>query len=243
MKHFFFILSLFCLVLNHRLFGEEILYLRNNLSRAAPGDYIVTAQNKNYSLLHIFDKQGNTLTIEEISAPISRIPMNFAWKNWVSLGAPGHTSWVMYDIDLQTSQMLRYFSFTKNSWFEMSRADNFLSTLLNLRLVKIPLQERKRLGAPPIDGVPEWRKFWQPQMIVDGAVIPGVTFDAWRTKWPKDGTELSGLSIEVYTPEKNELYPAYFPYWLQVNGLLGKAKVRIIDSGSQLQSPRPPLPK
>ena len=41
--------------------------------------------------------------------------------------------------------------------------------------------------------------------------------------------------------QKNQNYPSYFPYWLQVNGVAGKAKIRIIDSGSNLKSPKPPL--
>ena len=43
--------------------------------------------------------------------------------------------------------------------------------------------------------------------------------------------------IEVYVPHESNKYPAYFPYWLQISGMVGKAKVRIVDSGSQLASP------
>lgn len=216
--------------------------LKENLRRAKKGDYIVTAQNKTYTLLHIYDKQEESLIIEEITVPVSKIKLkNFSWKQWTSLGAPSHTSWVMYSINLANGQMKEYFSFTKNSWFDIAKADNFLSTLLNLRLTPIPLKERKKVGPPPTDSSHDWRSIWQPKMVVDGKLIEGVAFDAWKTQWPKDGSELSGRTIEVFVPQENDKYPSYFPYWLQISGMIGKAKIRIIDSGSNLASPRPSL--
>jgi hypothetical protein len=215
----------------------EELFLRNNLQRAQPGDYIVISTNKTQTLLHIRNKHDQILTIEEIAIPESKRATQMNWKEWVQQGAPANTSWVMYDIDLQTGKMLRYYSFTKKNWFQIPDADNFLSKLLSLKFTKIPENARKRVGPKPKSG-PELRSLWQPRMIVDGKIIPGVLFDAWRTKWPNDGSDLSGRIIEVYLPRDSQRYPAYFPYWLQINGAIGKAKVRIIDSGNQLQSPK-----
>lgn len=216
--------------------GEELI-LRQNLDHAQPGDYIVISANKTQTLLHIANKQNQILTIEEIAVPESQRSPQVSWKEWMRAGAPGNSSWVMYDINLQTGQMMRYYSFTKKNWFEIPEADNFLSKLLNLKFTKIPESARKRIG-PKIKSGPELRAIWQPRMVVDGKTIPGITFDAWRTKWPRDGSDLSGKTIEVYLPTDSKRYPAYFPYWLQIQGAIGKAKIRIIDSGSQLQSPR-----
>lgn len=220
--------------------GQELV-LRNNLQRAQPGDYLVISANKTQTLLHIHGKKNQIVTIEEIALPETKRPTTISWKEWVSQGAPGNTSWVMYDIDLQTGKMLRYYSFTKKNWFEIPDTDNFLSKLLNLKFTQIPENSRKRIG-PKIKSGPEMRAIWQPRMIVDGQAMKGVLFDAWRTKWPSDGSDLSGKTIEAYLPRDSQRYPAYFPYWLQINGAIGKAKIRIIDSGSQLQSPRPPFP-
>jgi hypothetical protein len=219
----------------------EELFLRDNLQRAQPGDYIVISSNKTQTLMHIYAKQNQVLTIEEIAVPESKRSSDLGWKEWVRQGAPGNTSWVMFDIDLRTGQMLRYYSFTKKNWFEIPEADNLLSKLLNLKFVKIPDDARKRVGPKPTSG-PDLRPLWQPRMTVEGKPVQGVPFDAWRTKWPRDGSDLSGKTIEVYLPRDSQRYPAYFPYWLQINGVIGKAKIRIIDSGSRLQSPRPPLP-
>lgn len=230
-----------CLIVSSDGFSD--LYLKDNLQRAQPGDYIVTAQNKTYTVLHIFAKENQNLIIEEITVPVTQIQSDpFSWKNWVENNAPGHTSWVIYKLDLNNAEMDQYFSFTKNSWFEMHRADNFLSTLLNLKLAKIPKGELKKIGPSPMSGFPDMRKPWQPKMVLDGRVVDGVKFAAYRTQWPEDGTELSNKTIEVYVPEENERYPSYFPYWLQISGMVGKAKVRIIDSGTGMISPKPGFP-
>lgn len=218
------------------LLQAEELFLRNNLKNAQPGDFIVISASKTQTLLLINAKQDSILTIEEIAVPENKRSPQVSWKQWVTQGAPGNTSWVRFNIDLQTGKMLSYYSFTKKNWFEIPDADNFLSKLLNLKFTQIPENARKRVGPKPRSG-PEMRSLWQPQMIVDGQNIKGVLFDAWRTRWPRDGSDLSEKVIEVFLPQDSKRYPAYFPYWLQINGVIGKAKIRIIDSGSQLKSP------
>jgi hypothetical protein len=222
--------------------ANDQIYLRDNLKQAKKGDYIVTVQNKMYTLLHIYDKVNNNLTIEEISVPMNRVPKNKgSWRDWIALGAPYNTSWVMYVIDLTTGRMNEFFSLSKNGWYDMPQSENFLSTLLNLRLNHIPLKDRKRIGTRNEESTLEGRNVWQPQMIVEGHPVPGVFFEAWKAFWPNDGSPLSGKTIELFIPKENDKYPSYFPYWLQISGFIGKAKIRIIDSGSNLKSPAPPL--
>lgn len=181
------------------------------------------------------------MTVEEISIPHCKVKSkNFHWKEWVGQGAPGNISWVLYEIDLNTGKMIRYYSVSKNGWFDVADADHFLSKLLNLQLSKIPPHSRKHIGLKPAS-TSNPSRIWQPPMIIDGQLIKGVKFDAWRTVWPQDQSDLSGKQIEIYLPQDSLRYPSYFPYWLQISGTIGKAKVRIIDSGSQLSSPQPPL--
>jgi hypothetical protein len=231
---FIFVAAIF--VIFAPLEAEE-LYLRNNLQRAQPGDYLVVSANKTQTLMRISAKQNQILTIEEIAVPESKRPSKLSWKDWINQGAPGNTSWVLFDIHLQSGHILRYYSFTKKNWFEISDRDNFLSKLINLKFTKIPESARKRIG-PKIRSGPELRALWQPHLIVEGKTIPGVMFDAWRTQWPRDESDLSGKTIEIYLPQDKERYLSYFPYWLQINGTIGKAKIRIIDSGTQLPSPK-----
>ena len=224
------LLIYFCCFLPH-LNGED-MFLRNNLKLARTGDFIVTTQNKTYTVLLINHITDQEIAIEEITTPTNCINLSgFSWKNWIAEKGPGHTAWVRYVVDTTSGQMKEYFSFTKNSWYTVPEGENFLSTLLNLKLHKVSIAERKKVGPPPPRKAPDNRPYWQPKMIFEGKVIPGVMFDAWRTFWPKDSSELSGKIIEVYVPQNPGTYPAYFPYWLQVSGIVGKAKVHIIDSG------------
>lgn len=139
--------------------------------------------------------------------------------------------------------MMEFFSYTQNGWSDVPSAENFLGTLLNLKLQRADPKLRRRVGPMPRDGESDRRPFWSPPLVVDGKTIEGVAFDAWRTRWPKDDSDLSNKIIDVYLPRQGDKYPSYFPYWLQIGGAIGKAKVRIVDSGSTLKSPRPTLPR
>lgn len=217
---------------------EDIFLLRNNLQRAQTGDYIVTTQNKNYTILLVRGRENDNLNIEEITVPHSRISgKSFSWKQWVEQGAQGNTCWVMYPIHLPTGTIQKVFSFNKNEWMTIPQSQNFLSTLLSLQFQQVPQMERRKIGPPPLFGSQDNRSAWQPPLVVDGNIIPNITFTAWRTLWPKDGSDLAGRTVEIFLPDDQNKYPAYFPYWLQISGPLGKAKVRIVDSGSSLSSP------
>lgn len=212
------------------------LVLRDNLQKAKAGDYIVVARNKNFTVLLIADHQSNRLVFEEITVPVNQIPSQIAsWKNWVENGAPGNTCWIRYDIDLKSGQMNGLFSYSTGNWYDTTTADNWLTTLLNLQFYRVPDRERKKTGAHATINNPA---YWQPKMIFEGQQLDGVNFDAWKTRWPKDSTDLSNKVVEIYLPQDNDRFPSYFPYWLQISGLVGKAKVRVIDSGRDLASPK-----
>lgn len=237
-----FLSFIICLLLSmpYASYCESNTVLRNNIGKAKPGDYIVTNQSKTFTVLHIKSTSNKELILEEISAPLSRIPKNrYTWKQWVEHNAPGHTSWVVYWLNTTTGDIERSFSFTRNCWFKIRDSDNFISTLFNLQFQKIPLSKRKQVGSKmPVPQGEEWRHVWQPRMILDGKTIDGVRFDAWKAKWPNDGGELSGKMIEIFTPEESDRYPSYFPYWMQISGFIGKARIRIMDSGTGLHSPK-----
>jgi hypothetical protein len=231
MYKIFSLFIVFSLSMLSTLFSVEETYLRSNLPLAQVGDYIVTNQNKTYTVLLIDSIQQNEIAIEEITVPINRFNSNYSWKDWIAQDGPGNTAWVRYVINTQTGEMKEFFSYTKNGYYQLPESDNFISTLLNIRLKKVPITERKKVGPRPPPSAPDRRPYWQPKLVFEGQVIPNVPFDSWRAFWPKDGSELSGKIIEIYLPQNMGEYPAYFPYWLQVSGIVGKAKVHIIDSG------------
>ncbi len=219
--------------------SADQMFLRDNLSRANVGDFLVTDQNRTQTVLIIAAKDERVITIQEVSIPEGCFPSGLAasWREWVQKGAPGHTSWVAYEIDPHDGALLESFSYTKNSWCDIPRADSFLSTLFNLPLTLMPDQSRRRVGGN------DRRRVWQPKLTVDGQVIPNAPFRSWRGRWPNDGTELGGKLIEAYLPTEEGKYPSYFPYCLQVTGGVGKARMRIIDSGTGLRPPVPLMPQ
>lgn len=233
---------LFCLFIGF-ISAEPTMSLKENLMRARVGDYIVAYLNKNFTLLHIFSKEDSILTIEEMTIPANRVNPSMSWKNWVKEGAPGHTNWILYRINAASGEMREGYSVSQQAWLNLSQGNHFLPTLLNIHLNYLPEQERKRVGNASETG-PDRRSIWQPKMVYEGQVIKDVSFSAWRTRWPKDNSQLSGKLIDIYVPEENTKYPSYFPYWLQIRGMSGcKATIHITDSGSHLVSPTKEFPK
>ncbi len=212
---------------------DETSLLKGNLAKAKEGEYLITQQCKNFSALVVQKIEGDLLDIHEISIPEQRLAQRaLSWKKWLADGAPGNTSWLLYRVHIPSGTIQHTYSYTCGAWITSPQTQNFLTTLLNLKFTQIPTTERKRIGHSPPHGRGDARPLWQPPMIVEGQKVAGVPFKAWRTHWPKDGSELSNRIIEVYIPEESEKYPTYFPYWLQISGMFGKAKVHIVDSGS-----------
>jgi len=85
--------------------SSDGVFLKDSLRSAEAGNYVVILQNKNFSLLHIFQTQENSLIIEEISAPIKlKSKLGGDWQKWLDDHAPGHISWIMYELDLETAK-------------------------------------------------------------------------------------------------------------------------------------------
>lgn len=223
---------------------KEELALLHSFSKAQKGDYIVAHINRNYTLLHINDKTAQTLIIEEITIPASHLTDKVMdWREWIKEGAPHHTSWIMYELEPVSGRVLEFYSFTQHCWMDPAGSDNFLATLLNLHASKVIDHQRKRIGPSPLPGELDRRRLWQPPLVCDGQPIESATFDAWRAMWPHDGTELSGKTLEIYIPSKKGAYPFYFPYWIEIEGTVVKAKLRVKDSGKNLYSPKTALPR
>lgn len=221
----------FCFAVAH----AETLFLRDQIQRANPGDFIVTLRDNAFTFLRIHERSSSSVTMEEISVPMGRIPTeNFSWREWIRQGAPQSTSWVRYKVVLPRGNITSSYALSAQGWYAITLSDVFLPTLLNLPFSPVPDTLRKRTGSNK-------NMIWNPPMVVDGKRIPNVAFDVWKALWPKDGSVLSNKTIEVYLPHDNNSYPSHFPYWLQIQGgVIGNTQVRIIDSGKGLDSSAPP---
>ena len=218
--------------------GWSYLFLKERLALAKPGDFVVTAQKKTYTLWLIREREKHQVLIEEITVPSSYLKLeNNNWKGWVEKEALGHTSWVAYAVDVRNGRLLGLYSFDNQKWCEVDQNSNFLTTLLNLGFTEMPLNMRRRVGPSISHSSKDQRPYWNPSLVYEGQEVKGVPFDHFQAKWPRDGSELAEKWIDIYLPSGHTHYPSYFPYWLQVSGHLANAKIRIIDSGSNLKSP------
>jgi hypothetical protein len=200
---------------------------------AQAGDFIVTAQESNYSLLCIRAITSDILLLEEISVPSHQVDVKkIHWKEWVSNKAPGHTSWTLYEIDRKSNTLVECFSYSKNGWLFLDESEQFLTRLFSLQLTLVSNKERKKIGPPPLGNEEDRRALWNPPLIVEGKKIAKPYFEVLKAQWPDDGSRLSRCDLELYFAKD---FP--FPYWLEVQSPHYAFKMRTIDSGHALFSP------
>lgn len=234
-------LIIFLLACSFSLYSAQTS-LKEKLAQAQIGDFIVTAQEGNYSVLSVRSLTKDNLVLEEISIPSKQIDLKqINWKEWVKNRALGHSSWTLLEIDLQTGNLIECFSVSKNAWLYLDQSEQFLTRLLSLPLQSISQNERKKIGPQPLNGEPDRRSCWNPPLIVEGKKQDKAKFDVMRTQWPDDGTQLARCTIELYFATHSHAFA--FPYWLEVQSPHYAFKMRIIDSGrgltSSLQGPIP----
>lgn len=224
---YIFLQLLFLLAMS--LQAQEVI--KENIAQAHAGDWLVMSFNKNFSFYKVLDNNGYVLHLEEtcIAVPTFR-RMGLSWKDWASKGYPGGASKMIYRIDIPKG--LIQSSSNQDFCTPSTHGNAFLSTLINLRFKKVPETEKKRVGLPLFNSGPtDTRPIWQPKLVYNGHEIKNAAFDAFKARWPNDHSDLSGKLIEIYLPQEGQLYPSYFPYFMQVSGMIGKAKMHIVDSG------------
>lgn len=227
---FFFFLTLTILNLS----SLHAFKMADRLLEAQKGDYIVTAQDKNYSLLLLREKNTHSVVFEEVSVPCSAIYLpGMDWADWIALGAPGHSSWIQYELDLHTLELIECYSCSKKGWLYLEESEHFFSKLLSLDLNQVPQEERKKIGHPPKQGEPDHRPFWMPTLNSSSKKIK-IPCETWKTSWPKDDTLLSSCRITLYFPPKEK---SFFPLWIEANNGHFNYSIRAIHLGKNLTSP------
>ena len=222
------VLTLFCLLGR----AQAAMSLQEQLCRAEAGSYVVTEQDKNYSLLMIRAITSDTLLLEEISVPANQIDLSkYSWKSWLEKKAPGHTAWTFYQINLATSTLEEAYSYTKKCWLILEE-EQFLTKLFALPLHPLPTDKRKRIGPAPSANEIDRRALWTPPLFVDGIKMTKPRIEAYETRWPNDNSKLSGSPLELYF---SPLTP--FPVWIEVKSPHYTFKLRAVDSGRELFSP------
>jgi hypothetical protein len=228
------------LALTSTVFGKSFCF-KDRLETAHPGDYIVTEANKMITVLSIRSITPSTLILEEITAPLQNLKKRPpSWPEWVKAKAPGHTSWSMVEIDLETDEILECYSFSKLSWIHLTEKESLLATLLHLPLQKIPEDKRRKIGPAPLQGEPDFRKCWNPPLTLEGKKWEKAQFEVYQTVWPKDDSELSGQEVSLYFDREKR---SPFPFWIQIQTSHATAALRAIDSGKKLPIVYKTLPR
>lgn len=204
--------------------------LKERFYKAAPGDYIVTLQSKNYSVLIIRSVNESQLVLEEITIPEEESAKKGAlsWKEWVKKGADGHTSWILYEMDLLSNKLKKCYSKKKMALIYPEESDYLFAKFLSLQVRRVRDEERKKIGPPPL-GDDDHRRLWNPPLIIEGKTVAKPEFEVMQAKWPSDGTQLSNCTLDFYL-DRNRPFP--FPYWIEIESSHYTLKVRIVDSGS-----------
>ena len=216
--------------------------LKEKFENAESGSYIVTEFQNVLSLLRIHSLEGDKLYLEEINAPAnSPLVKKKKWEEWIQNKAPGASSWLLYEIDLKKGSITDCYSFDQKTHINLENQQSFLATLMFLTLEPITGFDRKKIGPKPQDEGSDQRKVWNPPKIVSGKKIKGTHFLAMRTKWPKDDSELSQRTIDLYFDEKEDSFP--FPYWIEVGDTHNVFKLRVTDSGNCKNFPLKYMPK
>lgn len=214
--------------------------LQSFLTTAKKGDYIVTKSGKLLSLISIRSIDSKILTLEEISAPVKNInPIPKSWAEWVKNKAPGHSSWSILEIDLETGQISKCYSLSRGSYVQITQKESLFATLLQLPLHPVPMDKRRRIGPPPSFGESDFRKLWQPSFIFEGQLMEKSDFIVLETTWPKDGSELEGKEMLLYFDKQ---FRIALPYWIQIETPHAIGHFHAIDCGKNLVSPVRNLP-
>lgn len=212
--------------------------IKDRLIHAGEGDYFVLKSGKMTSIIRVVSLEERILTLEEISAPANHL-QKISWQDWIDRKAPGHTSWVLYEIDLNTDELIEAFSLSKGCFLQLNDT-HFLLTLLKSPLQSVPKEDRKKIGPPPQQGEIDIRADWQPPKIVNGKKASSPKFSVYQMKWPADHTELSGKVIQLYFEKSREFF---FPFWVEVLSDHLTLPLKVIDCGHDLCSLAPSIPR
>jgi hypothetical protein len=205
--------------------------LKESLQKGSKGDFIVTFQNNVYSLLLIQEITNKKITLFEISVPKKHVTKkDFSWKNQILKKSINSTSFNSYEIDISSGKLLTCFSFLKNSFFKIEDQNNFLTKFLTLPLTPVSNDKRKKIG-PLMNDEVDTRAFFSPPMIINGKKQKKPQYKVYQTVWPKDGSDLSGKTLDLYFDDKST-FP--FPFWVQISTGNIEVMLKAVDSGKNL---------
>lgn len=214
-------LKLFVLVfLCGALHGET---MQNRLAQLRPGDEVVFDFHQSITVVGVTTTSEHTVQLRVTTATKDLLSReNFTtWLQWFRQGAPGALSDDTITLKTDRAAVVHGVNTQHVQW---------LLTLLQLELTKIPDSKRRRAGPPPSSEEIDLRPLFQPRIVVHGKPIETKT-DAYSTQMPDDGTELASRTLILYFPQSQSAVQP-FPYWIESPS--SSYHVSVIDSASSI---------
>lgn len=220
MTSYYLVLLFFCT----SLFGFS---LGDSLKNGEKGDYVVYEEGKTAVLFHIFESSSNTLVIEEIHAPSSKIKRYIDdIPAWVENRAPHHTSWLLFELDKTTMKILEVYSASKKNFLKKEEIGSLFEVLAGrpLTLVEENLRKTRKKD----------KKIFSPTKGVKGKKLLNIEADLYQGSWPKDRSIIENAKLFLYFDKKE---PTTFPYSIEVTkGGKKNVKFNQLDQGKGLHS-------
>lgn len=232
-----FFLTLISLLISASLKAENTL--KERIQNAKVGDYIASKHGKTIVLVFLKELSKDSVVIEELSLDEEKYNSSFSWQEWLNQRAPGHLSWTLYEIDLNQNKLIECFSIARGHWISVHQTQSFFASFLALPMNRIPKSKCRKIGSPPSGDEIDNRPLWKPALIVNGKKQDGGNFIAYESQWPKDESVLSLSHILLYYSEDS--FP--FPFWTEVSSGYYTLRISTIDSGRNLISTSPKMPR
>ncbi len=227
----------FILFLHLSCFG---LTLKEKLLKAKPGTYVVTKQNKIYTLITIQSIDSNELILEEISIP-SHLVFFDDWKKWVETGAKNCSSWILYMFDLKENTISECYSLSRKTHLSTDQINAFFTPLISLELEELSKEKRLKTAPTQRPGEVHCNALWGPPMIWEGKKVKNPLYQVFTGKWPQGQGNLGGKKVILYFDRVKKDFP--FPYWIQAKEKSIKFKIHAIDAGKNLFSKEKNIPR
>jgi hypothetical protein len=187
----------------------------------------------NYSLLYVQGYENHRLILQELSIPESLVnPKTMDWEEWMRASAPGHTSWLLFEIDLQDGALQESYDVSKKEWLYLQAEDHLLVKLLHLPMRRLSDQERRRIGPAPLAGDPDNRAVWNPPQVFEHSTGKSHT-SAWRAVWPPAQSLLAGCSLDLYYDTRQSDFP--FPISIDIQSPHYRAHLHVVKAGKRLE--------
>ena len=201
------------------------LTVKDKIYEGSVENYVIYEHNRSALALVIHRLESDRLTVEEIATSVNAKPSHLTWQVWLEQGAPGHTSWLIYDLDPTTGKLFDAYSFSKGCFVTLQDQAPMTAILLEAKLTPIPDALRKRVGAKPSAAAFTDRAIWQPPLFINGKKEKS-PLDAFASSWPDDTSEFSKKDLTLYYGKNLP-----FPCWIEISR---EHKLRAIDMGKKL---------